>query len=154
MINVRLYKEIIVPIFAIKHGQFAVVALTRSRANKLQSKVWESCINKRDRIVLREHQKLLILKGNLILNFQLHNNLQVNTLTIEWIKIWLAWMLKSKASSKTLSKARQSTLKAFVTLLILFLLRLKETDRQKQLIFTVPIMATKDKTLDQTSYQK
>ena len=59
MINVRLYKEIIVPIFAIKHGQFAAVALTRSGANKLQRKVWESFINKRDKIVLREHQKVV-----------------------------------------------------------------------------------------------
>ena len=59
MINVRLYKEIIVPIFAIKHGQFAAVALTRSGANKLRRKVWESFINKRDRIVLREHQKVV-----------------------------------------------------------------------------------------------
>ena len=74
MINVRLYKEIIVPIFTIKHGQFAAVALTRSGANKLLRKVWESfvnkrVVNKRDRIILREHQKLSTLKENLILNF-------------------------------------------------------------------------------------
>ena len=37
MINMRLYQEIIVPLFAIKHGQFAAVALTRSGANKLRS---------------------------------------------------------------------------------------------------------------------
>ena len=35
MINVRLYQEIILPYFQIKHGQFAAVALTRSGANKL-----------------------------------------------------------------------------------------------------------------------
>ena len=34
MINVRLYQEIILPYFQIKHGQFAAVALTRSEANK------------------------------------------------------------------------------------------------------------------------
>ena len=57
MINVRLYKEIIVPIFTIKHGQYAAVAPTRSGANKLLRKVWESFISKRDRILLKEHQK-------------------------------------------------------------------------------------------------
>ena len=68
MINVRLYQEIIVPLFAIKHGQFAAVALTRSGANKLLRKVWESFITKRDRIVLREQQKLSIPKESSILN--------------------------------------------------------------------------------------
>jgi len=57
---VRLYKEIIVPIFAIKHGQFAAVALTRAGANKVLRKIWESFINKRDRILLKEHQKVVI----------------------------------------------------------------------------------------------
>jgi hypothetical protein len=57
MINVKLYQEIIVPLFAIKYGQFAAVALTRSGANKLLRKVWESFITKRDRIVLKEQQK-------------------------------------------------------------------------------------------------
>ena len=59
MINVRLYKEIIVPIFTIKHGQYAAVALTRSGANKLLRKVWESFVSKRDRILLKEHQKVI-----------------------------------------------------------------------------------------------
>ena len=33
MINVRLYQEIVVPFFNLKHGQFAAVALTRSGTN-------------------------------------------------------------------------------------------------------------------------
>ena len=35
MINTRLYQEIVVPYFNLKHGQFAAVALTRSGANKV-----------------------------------------------------------------------------------------------------------------------
>ena len=38
MINVRLYQEIVVPYFTVKHGQFAAVALTRSGANKCSEK--------------------------------------------------------------------------------------------------------------------
>ena len=57
MINVRLYQEIVLPYFQIKHGQFAAVALVRSGANKMLRKVWEAFIIRRDRIVLREHQK-------------------------------------------------------------------------------------------------
>ena len=57
MINVRLYQEIVLPYFQIKHGQFAAVALVRSGANKMLRKVWEAYIIRRDRIVLREHQK-------------------------------------------------------------------------------------------------
>ena len=53
MINVRLYKEIIVPIFAIKHGPFAAVALTRAGANKVLRKIWESFINKRENLTER-----------------------------------------------------------------------------------------------------
>ena len=41
MINVRIYQEIVIPFFAIKHGQFAAVALTRSGTNKKLKKVWE-----------------------------------------------------------------------------------------------------------------
>ena len=41
MINTRLYHEVILPFFKIKHGQFAAVALTRSGANKLRIKIWE-----------------------------------------------------------------------------------------------------------------
>ena len=48
MINVRIYQEIVIPFFAIKHGQFAAVALTKSGANKMLRKVWESFIKKRD----------------------------------------------------------------------------------------------------------
>ena len=59
MINVRLYHEIILPFFKVKHGQFAAVALTRSGANKLLKKVWESFIIRRDRIIMREHHKIL-----------------------------------------------------------------------------------------------
>ena len=47
MINVRLYHEIILPFFKIKHGQYAVVALTRSGTTKLLKKVWETFIIKR-----------------------------------------------------------------------------------------------------------
>ena len=59
MINVRLYQEIVLPYFQIKHGQFAAVALSRSGANKMLRKVWEAFIIRRDRIILREHQKAL-----------------------------------------------------------------------------------------------
>jgi len=44
MINVRLYQEIVVPYFTVKHGQFAAVALTRSGANKMLRKAWEAFI--------------------------------------------------------------------------------------------------------------
>ena len=60
MINVRLYLEIVVPYFTVKHGQFAAVALTRSGANKMLTKTWEAFILQRDRILLREHQKILV----------------------------------------------------------------------------------------------
>ena len=59
IINVRLYQEIVVPYFSVKHGQFAAVALTRSEANTLLRKVLEAFILRRDRILLREHQKTL-----------------------------------------------------------------------------------------------
>ena len=59
MINLRLYHEIVLPFFKIKHGQFAAVALTRSGANKLLKKVWESFIIRRDRIIMRDHHKVL-----------------------------------------------------------------------------------------------
>ena len=59
MINVRLYQEIVVPFFTVKHGQFAAVALVRSGANKLLRKVWEAFILRRDRILLKEHNKSL-----------------------------------------------------------------------------------------------
>ena len=59
MINVRLYQEIVLPFFTNKHGQFAAVALTRSGANKMFRKVWESFIIRRDRITLREHNRTL-----------------------------------------------------------------------------------------------
>ena len=59
MINVRLYQEIVLPYFTVKHGQFAAVALVRSGANKMLRKVWEAYIIKRDRIILKEHNKTL-----------------------------------------------------------------------------------------------
>ena len=59
MINVTLYQEIVLPFFTIKHGQFAAVALVRSGANKLLRKTWEAFIIRRDRIVIRDHQKSL-----------------------------------------------------------------------------------------------
>ena len=59
MINVRLYQEIVLPYFTIRHGQFAAVALVRSGANKMLRKVWVAYITKRDRIVLKEHNKTL-----------------------------------------------------------------------------------------------
>ena len=59
MINVRLYHEIVLPFFRIKHGQFDAVALTRSGANKMLKKVWEAFIIRRDIIILREHHKTL-----------------------------------------------------------------------------------------------
>ena len=62
MINVRLYQEIIVPLFQIKHGQFAAVALCRGGATKSLKKVWEAFIVRRDRLVLKEQQKSLQTK--------------------------------------------------------------------------------------------
>ena len=59
MINVRLYKEIVIPFFKVKHGQFAAVALTRCGANLMLRKVWDAFINKRERILAREHAKTL-----------------------------------------------------------------------------------------------
>ena len=59
MINARLYHEIVLPFFKIKHGQYAAVALTRSGANKLLKKVWEAFIIPRDRIIMIEHHKVL-----------------------------------------------------------------------------------------------
>ena len=38
MINMRLYHDIVLPFFKIKHGQFAAVALTKSGANNLLKK--------------------------------------------------------------------------------------------------------------------
>jgi len=59
MINVRLYQEIVIPYFTIRHGQYAAVALVRSGANKLLRKIWVAFITKRDRYVLKEHNKSL-----------------------------------------------------------------------------------------------
>ena len=47
------------PVFTIKHGQFAAVALTRSGANKMWRKAWQAFITWRDRITQREHTKIL-----------------------------------------------------------------------------------------------
>ena len=44
MINVRLYQEIVLPYFTVRHGQFAAVALVRSGANKMLRKVWVSLL--------------------------------------------------------------------------------------------------------------
>ena len=60
MINVRLYQEIVIPFFTVKHGQFAAVALVRSGTNKLLRKAWEAFIMRRDRIILKEHNKSLL----------------------------------------------------------------------------------------------
>ena len=57
MTNVNLYQEIVFPFFAVKHGQFAVVALIRSGANKMLRKVCEAFILRRDKIVLRDHHR-------------------------------------------------------------------------------------------------
>ena len=59
MINVRLYQEIVIPFFNVKHGQYAAVALTRSGANILLKKVWEAFIIRRERIIAREHAKMV-----------------------------------------------------------------------------------------------
>ena len=59
MLNVRLYQEIVLPFFNFKHGQFAAIALTSSRANKILRKVWEAFITRRDRIIAREHAKTI-----------------------------------------------------------------------------------------------
>ena len=44
MINVRLYHEIVLPFFKIKHGQYAAVALTRSGDNKILKQVCKAFI--------------------------------------------------------------------------------------------------------------
>ena len=59
MINVRLYQEIVIPNFNLRHGQFAVVAVVRSGANKLLKKVWEAFITRRDKLISREHAKVV-----------------------------------------------------------------------------------------------
>ena len=59
MINVRLYQEIVIPNFNLRHGQFAVVAVVRSGANKLLKKVWEAFITRRDKLISREHAKIV-----------------------------------------------------------------------------------------------
>ena len=64
MINVRLYQEIVIPFFTVKHGQFAAVALVRSGANKVLRKTWEAFILRRDRIILKEHNKSLVYHKN------------------------------------------------------------------------------------------
>ena len=89
MINVRLYQEIVLPYFQIKHGQSAAVTLVRSGANKMLRKVWEAYIIRRDRIVLREHQKNINDQKDLIFSLKTLNNQLINRLTTEMIKIWL-----------------------------------------------------------------
>ena len=59
MINVRLYQEIVVPYCNLKHGQSAAVALTRSDANKVLKKVWETFITQKYRMNSREHAKVV-----------------------------------------------------------------------------------------------
>ena len=59
MINVKLYQELVIPHFTLKHGQYAAVAVIRSGANKLLKKVWEAFINKRDKLILREHAQVV-----------------------------------------------------------------------------------------------
>ena len=80
MINVRLYHEIILPFFKIKHGQYAVVALTRSGTTKLLKNVWEALIVKRDKVILREQHKSINAQKNLMCNQKLLNNQQVHKL--------------------------------------------------------------------------
>ena len=62
MINARLYQENVMPNFTLKHGQFAAVAVTRSGANKLLKKVWEAFITRRDKLISREHAKVVQTK--------------------------------------------------------------------------------------------
>ena len=59
MINVTLYQEVVIPNFTLKHGQFDAVALVRSGVNKLLKKVWEAFITRRDKIISREHAKVV-----------------------------------------------------------------------------------------------
>ena len=70
MINVRLYQEIVLPYFTVRHGQFAAVALVRSGANKMLRKVWVSFIAKRDIIILREHNKTLQIQKKIDLQLE------------------------------------------------------------------------------------
>ena len=88
MINVRLYQEIVLPYFTVKHGQFAAVALVRSGANKMLRKVWEAYIIKRDRIILKEHNKTLQSQKKFDSILKMPNFQQANKLTIELIKTW------------------------------------------------------------------
>ena len=59
MINVKLYHDLVIPHFSIRHGQFAAVAVTRSGANKVLKKAWEAFITKRDKFISREHAKVI-----------------------------------------------------------------------------------------------
>jgi len=59
MINVKLYQEIVMPFFTLKHGQFAAVAVTRSGANKLLKKVCEAFSTRGDKLISREYTKVV-----------------------------------------------------------------------------------------------
>ena len=59
MMNVRLYQEIVVLFFNIKHGQYAAVASTRTGANNLLRKMWEAFVIRRYRIIARERAKMV-----------------------------------------------------------------------------------------------
>ena len=65
-LRVRLYQELVIPHFTLKHAQYAAVAVTTSGANKLLKKVWEAIITKRDKLILREHAKVVQIKESLI----------------------------------------------------------------------------------------
>ena len=49
--------------FNLKHGQFAAVTVIRSGANKVLKKVWEGFISQKDRIISREHAKVVHLQS-------------------------------------------------------------------------------------------
>ena len=114
MINVTIYQQIIVPFFAIKHGQFTRVTLTKSGANKLLRKVLESFITKSDRIVLREHQKSVnaqkkfdsqLLTAQQSAGQQIDSRVDKNLAGLD---------AKSKALLKKLSRASQSRKRLFI----------------------------------------
>ena len=102
MINVRLYHEIILPFFKVKHGQFIAVALTISGANNLLKKVWESFIIRRDRIIMREHHKILNTQKKFDDQLKAAQQSAGEQIDSRCDKTWLIWMPKLKASSKRL----------------------------------------------------
>ena len=97
-INVRLYQEIVIPNFNLRHGRFAVVAVVRSGANKLLKKCGKLSSHKETNLSQGNMQKLCKAKESLTLNWKLRKCQLDNRLTKELMKNSPILMLKSKVS--------------------------------------------------------